>query len=418
MNTLVLTPYAAAQNPASVKALRWWFVLCLLGFLAACSPAQRHEPSAGTEPVAPSSPPVSTPAAPTPPAFALPPRGSSANYGQRQDAMAWADEVALRTGWPRDWVRQQIAQASRQDAVARAMTPAATRSQRNWRTYRARFVDPVRTQAGLEFWQRHADTLARAEKQYGVPASLIVGIIGVETLYGRHLGQHRVIDALATLAFDFPTAHPREPVRSAFFQQELQELLALSREQNLDAQSLRGSFAGAMGWPQFLPSSWRRYAVDLDRDGQIDLLNNPVDVIGSVANYFVAFGWTPGMPTHYPVQLEASPQDLAELLEPDIVPTFDVNTFIAKGARVSGPALNHPGLLALVELENASAASSHIAGTQNFYVVTRYNWSSYYALAVIELGQHIEALRLLGQQAPIRRPIKAKTKPAQSTLSR
>ncbi len=342
---------------------------------------------------------------------ALPPRGTSADYGQRDDAMAWADAAAARTELPRDWVRSQIAQARRQAAVVRAVTPAPAGSEKNWAAYRARFIEPVRTQAGLAFWKQHADTLERAEKHYGVPASLIVSVIGVETLYGRHMGQHRVIDALATLAFDFPTAHPREPVRTAFFQQELLELLLLSREQHVDPQNLRGSYAGAMGWPQFIPSSWRRYAVDFDRDGRIDLLNNPVDVIGSVANYFVAFGWTPGMPTHYPVSLMASPKDLNELLAPDILPTFDLSTFQAKGAVVSGAALKHPGPLALVMLENGLGPPTHIAGTQNFYVVTRYNWSSYYALAVIELGEHIQAVR----QRPAKRtsPKKsARSKPA------
>jgi membrane-bound lytic murein transglycosylase B len=348
---------------------------------------------------------------------ALPPRGASPDYGQREDAMAWADAAAARTNLPRDWVRSQVAQARRLDAVVRAVTPAPAGTEKNWAAYRARFIEPVRTQAGLAFWKQHANTLARAEKQYGVPASLIVGVIGVETLYGRHLGQHRVLDALATLAFDFPTAHPREPVRTAFFQQELLELLLLSREQQVEPSSLRGSYAGAMGWPQFIPSSWRRYAVDFDRDGRIDLLNNPVDVIGSVANYFVAFGWTPGMPTHYPVKLRASPQDLSELLAPDIVPTFDVGTFVNKGAVVSGPALKHQGPLALVELENGKAASSHIAGTQNFYVVTRYNWSSYYALAVIELGEHIQAVRQRPAKPVAKARVKAKTKPTRSTHS-
>ena len=427
MNALAPDPLHPQLHRAP-SPFEWWaWPLCLAWALSACAPA--HQPEVSAETVATTAPEVTTTPAATvvqvlPPALApnsapianitaigtaLPPRGTSADYGQREDAMAWADATAARTDLPRDWVRSQVAQARRQAAVVRAVTPAPTGSEKNWAAYRARFIEPVRAQAGLAFWKQHADTLVRAEKQYGVPASLIVGVIGVETLYGRHLGQHRVLDALATLAFDFPTAHPREPVRTAFFQQELLELLLLSREQNVEPSSLRGSYAGAMGWPQFIPSSWRRYAVDFDRDGRIDLLNNPVDVIGSVANYFVAFGWTPGMPTHYPVQVMASPKDLGELLAPDIVPTFDVDTFVSKGGLVSGAALKHPGSLALVMLENGLAPPSHIAGTQNFYVVTRYNWSSYYALAVIELGEHIEALR----QRPAKR-----TSPKKSARSK
>ncbi|MDP4622196.1 MAG: lytic murein transglycosylase B [Hydrogenophaga sp.] len=418
MNALAPPPPHAQREPAPLRLGPWACLLCLAWALSACAPA--HRPDAGDSAAAPGTP-NSAPKdkdKPTAQGSALPPRGTSADYGQRDDAMAWADGVASRTDLPRDWVRNQIAQARRQAAVIRAVTPAPSGTEKNWATYRARFIEPTRTEAGLAFWKQHADTLARAEKQYGVPASLIVGVIGVETLFGRHLGQHRVIDALATLAFDFPTAHPREPVRTAFFQQELLELLLLSREQHLDPLSLRGSYAGAMGWPQFIPSSWRRYAVDFDRDGRIDLINNPVDVIGSVANYFVAFGWKPGMPTHYPVQVMASPKDLGELLAPDILPTFDVNTFVSKGAVVSGDALKHAGPLALVLLENGLAPPTHIAGTHNFYVVTRYNWSSYYALAVIELGEHIQAVRLRPAKPTTQRAIKAKTKPARSSRSR
>ena len=389
-------------------SLRHGGLWCLLwgACLAACAPVHHNDapPASSGTVVQPAEKPSNTTTVST----ALPPRGTSALYSEREDAMAWADGVAARTDLPREWVRSQVAQARRQPSIIRAVTPAPVGAEKNWAAYRARFIEPVRTQAGLAFWAQHASTLTRAEQQFGVPASLIVGVIGVETLYGRHLGQHRVLDALATLAFDFPTAHPREPVRSAFFQQELMEFFLLAREQNLDPPTLRGSYAGALGWPQFLPSSWRRYAIDFDHDGRIDLINNPVDVIGSVANYFVAFGWQPGMPTHYPVDVMASPKDLGELLAPDIVPTFDVGSFVSKGAVVSGAALTHPGPLALVRLENGMAPPSHIAGTQNFYVVTRYNWSSYYALAVIELGEHIQALR---QQRPTQPAAKA-TRPS------
>jgi membrane-bound lytic murein transglycosylase B len=146
-----------------------------------------------------------------------------------------------------------------------------------------------------------------------------------------------------------------------------------------------------MGWPQFMPSSWRQHAVDFDGDGKIDLFNSVADVIGSVAHYFKAYGWQPGQPTHYPVRFDESRLDLDALLAPDILPSFGVASFTAKGAVLEGPALQHSGQLALVELQNGTQPPSYLAGTENFYVVTRYNWSSYYALAVIELGQIIEA---------------------------
>ena len=313
-------------------------------------------------------------------------------YGQHPEAMAFADELAARRQLAPDWVRQHIAQAQRNPSVLRLMAPAPSGTPKNWAAYRARFIEPVRLRAGLRFWQDHRDTLARAEAEFGVPASLIVGVIGVETLYGQHTGNFRVIDALTTLAFDFPASHPRAAVRSAFFKSELEHFLSLAQRNGMDAQALRGSYAGAMGWPQFMPSSWAQFAVDFDADGRVDLFNSTADVIGSVANYFKAFGWQTGQPTHFPVAFDADKLDKDALLAPDILPTFSVARFTALGAVLEADALQHTGQLALVELENGTAPPSYLAGTDNFYVVTRYNWSSYYALAVLELGEAVQAL--------------------------
>jgi membrane-bound lytic murein transglycosylase B len=247
----------------------------------------------------------------------------------------------------------------------------------------------VRINAGVKFWQANREALDRAEKEYGVPAEIIVGIIGVETIYGQQVGTFRVIDALATLTFDFPAAHPRARERREFFQGELEQYLSLTSRTSTDPLSLRGSFAGAMGLPQFMPSSWVKYAVDFDGDGKVDLFNSPADVIGSVANYFKAFNWQPGMPTHYPVTFDISRLDMDALMAPDILPTFSVASFMAKGAVLEGAALEHKGPLALIELQNAGAEPTYVAGTENFYAITRYNWSSYYAMAVIELGREV-----------------------------
>ncbi len=311
------------------------------------------------------------------------------SYASRPDAMQWADETAARIDLPADWVRRQIGQARRIPVIEQLVLPAPTPAAKNWAAYRNRFIEPRRIDAGAAFWQRHQATLTRAEQTYGVPASLIVGVIGVETLYGQHMGNFRILDALATLAFDFPQAHPRAAERQAFFKGELDHFLRLTQRSGTDPSSLRGSYAGAMGMPQFMPSSWSHYAVDFDGDGRIDLFNSPADVIGSVANYFKAFQWKTGMPTHYPVTLTADQAGMDALLAPDILPTFSVESFTAKGAQLSGPALQHPGPLALIELRNGDAPPSYVAGTENFYAVTRYNWSSYYALAVIELGQAV-----------------------------
>ncbi len=313
-------------------------------------------------------------------------------YGQHTGAMAFADELAARQSLDPAWVRAQIARAQHLPQVVRLMSPAPQGTPKNWAVYRARFIEPTRLQAGLEFWQRNRETLARAEAEYGVPASLIVGVIGVETLYGRHTGNFRVIDALTTLAFDFPAVHPRALARTTFFREELEQFLSLAHRTGMDPQTPRGSYAGAMGWPQFMPSSWAKYAIDFDGDGHIDLFNSQADVIGSVAHYFKAFGWQPGMPTHYAVGFDRTRLDLPTLLAPDILPTFDTGTLMEKGVVLPGRARDHLGKLALVELENGNEPRSYVVGTENFYAVTRYNWSSYYAMAVIELGEAVHEL--------------------------
>ena len=310
-------------------------------------------------------------------------------YAKRVDAMLAADDIAQRRNLDRDWVRHAIGQSHYLPQVAKFIQPPPVGTAKNWRVYRSRFIDPVRTAAGVKFWQDNRETLARAEKETGVPAEIVVGIIGVETIYGQQTGTFRVMDSLSTLAFDFPANHPRAKERSEFFKAELEQYLSLAHRNKIDPFSLKGSFAGAMGMPQFMPSSWVKYAVDFDGDGKVDLFNSPADIIGSVANYFKAFKWQPGMPTHYPVSFEASKLNMEALLLPDILPTFSVDSFAAKGAVLEGTALKHIGPLALVELQNGDDAPSYLAGTENFYAITRYNWSSYYALAVIELGQEV-----------------------------
>ncbi|KLR57846.1 MULTISPECIES: lytic murein transglycosylase B [unclassified Diaphorobacter] len=315
------------------------------------------------------------------------------HYAQRAQAMQFADDLAERRGLDREWVRQAIGQARLLPQVPRLVLPPARGTPKNWAAYRARFVEPTRIRAGLRFWQDNAEALARAETQYGVPAEIIVGIIGVETLYGQHMGNLRVIDALATLAFDFPDAHPRAAERRAFFQRELEQFLTLMDRTGIDPHTPRGSYAGAMGLGQFMPSSWSRYAVDFDGDGRIDLWRSAQDAIGSVANYFVGHGWQSGMPTHYAVAFDAATLQLDALLAPDILPTFSVASMAAQGAHVQSEGAQHTGPLALVELQNGAEAPSYVAGTENFYAITRYNWSSYYAMAVIELGREIATAR-------------------------
>ena len=314
---------------------------------------------------------------------------AGAAYAKRPDAMAWAERVADENQLDPKWVKAQVAQAKLIPSIPKLILPPAQVSQKNWAAYRARFIEPKRLQAGVQFWERHQTLLKQAEQAYGVPPWLIVGVIGVETFYGQHTGNFRVLDALSTLTFDFPKEHPRATERQTFFSKELAQFLVMASKEKINPTKLKGSYAGAMGLPQFMPSSWANFAVDFDGDKHIDLFNNPADVIGSVANYFKAFQWQPDMPTHYSVKFDSVLLDMDALMAPDILPSFSLANFVAKGVILEDEALQHKGPLALIELLNGDAPPSYVAGTENFYAITRYNWSSYYAMAVIELGQAV-----------------------------
>lgn len=317
----------------------------------------------------------------------------STPYAERVDAMQFADDLAWRTGLDADWVMATIGQARFLPRVPALMLPPARVSAKNWRAYRSRFIEPIRIRAGVRFWQQHSAALARAEREYGVPAEIIVGILGVETIFGQNMGNFRVLDALATLSFDFPSAHPRALERREFFRRELEQFLRMAQRHQIDPFEPLGSYAGAMGLPQFMPSSSASYAVDFDGDGQINLFASPQDAIGSVANYFIAHGWKTGMAATYPVEFDTARLDMPTLMAPDIRPTFTAAEMAAKGALVQGSGAQHVGPLALIELQNGGDTPSYVAGTENFYAITRYNWSSYYAMAVIELGREVAAAR-------------------------
>jgi membrane-bound lytic murein transglycosylase B len=309
-------------------------------------------------------------------------------YGARDDVMRVAGEIAQRHGGlDAGWVREQLQRARRVESVRQLMMPPAVNGKvtvKNWAAYRARFVERERIAQGAAFWRANEALLARAEQRWGVPAQVIVGVIGVETFYGRHTGNYRVIDALATLSFDFPTGR-RD--RTPFFRSELEQFLLWCSRERCDPSQVLGSFAGAMGLPQFMPGSVNRWAVDFDGDGHVNLAGSAADAIGSVAHYLAYFGWRPGVPTHFPVRAPDNAADRAVLLGPDILPLFSADEFAERGAHLPAEGRTHDGPLALVELHNGDqAAPTYVAGTRNFWAVTRYNWSSYYALAVIELG--------------------------------
>ena len=301
-----------------------------------------------------------------------------------------AREIAIKHKLPPAWVQQQIARARVLPQILQLVLPPSSPQAKNWQAYRARFLTENRIQTGARFWREHTLQLDRAFAQTGVEPRYIVGILGVETFYGQHQGQYKLIDAFSTLSLNFPKEHPQAAERQAFFKDELGYFLKQQSTQPASKPVL-GSYAGANGWPQFMPSSIAKFAVDFDGDSRIDLSNSAADAIGSVANYFKAFGWQPGMPTHFALDVQTvSETDLSALLAPDIVPSWSVSHMADKQALLDEEGRRFNGALALVQLHNANEAPSYVAGTDNFFVITRYNRSSYYALAVIELGLAVE----------------------------
>jgi membrane-bound lytic murein transglycosylase B len=329
-------------------------------------------------------------------------------YGSRPDVVAFGDETALSLGLDPARVRAALAEARYLPSVARLIMPPPAGTAKNWRAYRARFVDAERVRAGVAFWDAQRRWLDAANARHGVPPEIVVGIVGVETYYGRLMGNFRVLDALATLAFDFP---PGRKDRSAFFRRELQHLLLLADRDGVPASSIKGSYAGAIGLGQFMPGSILRFAVDGDDDQRIDLRDDPADVVASIAHFLAVHGWQPGLPTHFAVKPPVDTADRATLLAPDIVPSFRAGQFAERGAVLDDAGRAFDGPLALVELQNGDAAPSHVAGTQNFYALTRYNWSSYYALAVIELGRAVRDAREARETREVRAAPEAPTVP-------
>ncbi len=323
-------------------------------------------------------------------AFATEDAPDIVTYGLRDDVAGFADAVAVRRDLDPAWVRSALAQARFIPSVIRYIMPPAAGTAKNWNAYRARFIEPIRIRAGVLFWSANERWLAQAEEIYGVPPETVVGIVGVESIFGRQMGNFRVIDALATLAFDFPAGRKD---RSDFFKDELENWFVLCKSEGIDPAAWRGSYAGALGMAQFMPSSFNKYAVDFDGDGHVDLHTSAADVIGSVANYLAEFGWKRGLATRFDVKPPTETSERAALLAPDIVPTFTAADMVAHGARLGEEALACESLLALVELQNGDAAPTYVAGTTNFYSLTRYNWSSYYAMAVIALGEATRASR-------------------------
>lgn len=270
-----------------------------------------------------------------------------------------------------------FAQVEVKDSILNAISRPAEKS-KAWFEYRAIFMTDARIMGGIAFWQQHADDLARAEQQYGVPAEIIIAILGVETRYGGNVGSYRVIDALSTLAFQYPP-------RSKFFRSELEAFLLLTREENLSALMPIGSYAGAMGLGQFMPSSYREYAVDFDNDGHRNIWTNPTDAIGSIANYLKRHGWVAEKSIAHPTFFTGKVAE--DLIKKGMKPSLDRQELAAAGVSLRGvPEDTDP--LALIALTQENGEEYWLA-RQNFYSITRYNHSQMYAMAVTQLGQAI-----------------------------
>jgi len=316
--------------------------------------------------------------------------GEFANFSQWKEVNAFIDEMVARNGFDKTELQAVFNKARYIETAIQLIKPAPSGKPKNWQAYRARFVEPKRINAGVDFWNEHELALSRAEAQYGVPAEIIVGIIGVETVYGRNTGNFRVLDAVTTLAFDYPKTANRD-ARMAFFRGEVEATLLFARESNIDPFSLLGSYAGAIGWPQFMPSSIRQYAVDFDGNGKIDLRSSPVDAIGSVANFLKIHGWQRGEPTVFPATV-TDPGKIDNLINQGLEAKFSPDELRAAGV-VPGSELPAGLRYGLVDLQNGDAPTDHWLATNNFFAITQYNRSYFYAMSVIDLARAVRTAR-------------------------
>ena len=299
----------------------------------------------------------------------------------RDDVASFIDRLVTEHGFERDFVAAALTAGDTKQKILDAISRPAEKT-KPWHEYREIFVTPKRINAGVEFWNLHRERLERVSNETGVPAEIICAIIGVETYYGRRTGGYRVLDALATLGFDYPP-------RAKFFRSELEQAFLLAREENLDLLDLMGSYAGAMGPPQFIPSSYRAYAVDGDGDGRRDLLGNWDDILMSVANYFVKHGWRHGEPVVVRGQIDDAqsfPVGQTKLKLNDTIASL-----AARGVHFDTE-LDAQTPTLLIGLEGADG-DEHWVGFKNFYVITRYNHSAMYAMAVYQLATELAVAR-------------------------
>ncbi len=318
--------------------------------------------------------------------------GEYVNFGDWKEVRAFLDDLAARDGFDRAALDALIAQVRFVDAAVQLVKPAPPGKPKNWQAYSKLMIEPVRIDAGVKFWNDNAEALARAESLYGVPAEILVGIIGIETVYGRNTGRFRVLDALTTLAFSYPEA-PQRRERMAFFRDELEATLLFARQTSVDPLSLKGSFAGAVGMPQFMPSSMMKYAVDFDGDGKIDLLNSPTDAIGSVAAFLTSHGWQRDKTGPVVYAASVSPNRAWEsMLNQGLSATYQAQELTTAGVTSAVP-LPEQQTYGLVDLQNGADPTEYWLANNNFFAITQYNRSYFYAMSVVDLGRAVRLAR-------------------------
>jgi len=306
-------------------------------------------------------------------------------YGdsRRADVQAFIAEMVANEGFKRDFLEQTFAQASYKQKIVDAISRPAERTL-NWREYQDIFLTDRRTREGKAFMLKHKATLARAYRKYGVPPEVVVAIIGVETMYGTITGNYRVIDSLSTLAFDYPP-------RGKFFRSELKAFFMLAREEGQNPLEPKGSYAGAMGYGQFISSSYRAYAVDFDGDGVRDIWHNPVDAIGSVANYLSRHGWQKQGAVTQRVKVVEPNESLEGMFNVKLQVSSSVGQLTDRGVMLSSPL--DPGVMVSPMRLLGKQGYEYWLGLHNFYVITRYNHSKLYAMAVYQLSLRLKADR-------------------------
>lgn len=318
------------------------------------------------------------------------------NFKTSSEVAAFVSEMVSEHNFDRENL-QKIFSHARYSASAikpfqrKAASPTQSKAKprkKDWREYRARFLKPATIYSGLWFWYKHEDNLRRAEEIYGVPAEIIVAILGVETRYGKNTGGYRVFDALATLAFAYPDV-PKRDARMTFFRKELAHLLIYARENGENPMVYRGSYAGAIGFPQFMPSSIRTYAVDFNSDGKIDLQHSPVDAIGSVANYLFMHGWAHEEQLVYSANVDkVNVTTLDSLINSGLVARYLPAELRQKNLMIESPLPSHVRF-GLVDLQNGDAPTQYWVVTNNYFAITHYNRSYFYAMAVVDLARAV-----------------------------